>query len=150
MSPTILTRRRFLKQVGGFAGSSAFATALGMHKWAAAAPLDDYKALVCVFLYGGNDGMGTVVPRSGAAYTSYAAARGPCEGRALGVPSAPAFSAMSARCWLCGRVGRTRPVRSSSYASALFDLMESDRRSRLLVSSTFFRPTGIHLEGQVL
>ncbi len=77
MSPTILTRRRFLKQVGGFAGSSAFATALGMHKWAAAAPLADYKALVCVFLYGGNDSMGTVVPRSGDAYTKYAAARGP-------------------------------------------------------------------------
>ena len=77
MSPTILTRRRFLKQAGGLAGSSALATALGMHKWAAAAPLDDYKALVCVFLYGGNDGMGTVVPRSGTAYANYAAARGP-------------------------------------------------------------------------
>lgn len=77
MSPTIFTRRRFLKQAGGFAGASAFATALDMHKWAAAAPLDDYKALVCVFLYGGNDGMNTVVPRSGAAYTNYAAARGP-------------------------------------------------------------------------
>jgi uncharacterized protein (DUF1501 family) len=77
MSPTILTRRRFLKQVGGMAGSSALATALGMHKWAAAAPLADYKALVCVFLYGGNDGNGTVVPRSGAAYARYLAARGP-------------------------------------------------------------------------
>ena len=77
MSPTIFTRRRFLKQAGGFAGASALATALDMHKWAAAAPLDDYKALVCVFLYGGNDGMNTVVPRSGAAYTNYAAARGP-------------------------------------------------------------------------
>jgi uncharacterized protein (DUF1501 family) len=77
MSPTILTRRRFLKQTGGLATSSAFATALAMHKWAAAAPLTDYKALVCVFLYGGNDGMGSVVPRSGAAHASYAAARGP-------------------------------------------------------------------------
>jgi uncharacterized protein (DUF1501 family) len=77
MSPTILTRRRFLKQVGGIVGSSAFATALTMHKMAAAAPLSDYKALVCLFLYGGNDGNGTVIPRAGTAYTKYAAARGP-------------------------------------------------------------------------
>ncbi len=83
MSPAILTRRRFLKQVGGVAGSSALATALGMQKWAAAAPLTDYKALVCVFLYGGNDGNGTVIPRSGTAYSRYAAARGP-----IALPSA--------------------------------------------------------------
>ena len=83
MSTTILTRRRFLKQVGGMAGASAFATALSMHKMAAAAPLADYKALVCVFLYGGNDGNATVVPRSGAAYTKYVAARGP-----LAIPAA--------------------------------------------------------------
>ena len=78
MYPTILTRRRFLKQVGGIATGSAFATALDMQKWAAAAPVDgDYRALVCVFLYGGNDGMGTIVPRSGQAYTNYSDARGP-------------------------------------------------------------------------
>jgi len=36
----------------------------------------DYKALVCVFLYGGNDGNNLLVPRSGADYTQYAAGRG--------------------------------------------------------------------------
>jgi uncharacterized protein (DUF1501 family) len=77
MHPAILTRRRFLRQIGGLATGGAFATALDMQKWAAAAPVDgDYRALVCVFLYGGNDGMGTVVPRSGQAYTNYASARG--------------------------------------------------------------------------
>jgi uncharacterized protein (DUF1501 family) len=34
----------------------------------------DYKALVCIFLYGGNDGENTVIPR-GASYSSYAAQR---------------------------------------------------------------------------
>jgi uncharacterized protein (DUF1501 family) len=78
MYPTILTRRRFLKQMGGVATGTALATALDMHKWAAAAPVDgDYRALVCIFLYGGNDGMNTVVPRSGQAYTNYSNARGP-------------------------------------------------------------------------
>jgi uncharacterized protein (DUF1501 family) len=35
----------------------------------------DYKALVCVFLYGGNDSNNLIVPRSGADYSVYAAAR---------------------------------------------------------------------------
>ncbi len=35
----------------------------------------DYKALVCVFLFGGNDAMNMVVPRSGARYAQYANTR---------------------------------------------------------------------------
>ncbi|KAG0767966.1 hypothetical protein G6F22_017570 [Rhizopus arrhizus] len=35
-----------------------------------------YKALVCVFLYGGNDPYNTLVPFDDAAYRAYAAARG--------------------------------------------------------------------------
>ncbi|HSI60067.1 MAG TPA: hypothetical protein VLA16_21095, partial [Ideonella sp.] len=31
----------------------------------------DYKALVCVFLYGGNDGLNTVVPTDNARYAQY-------------------------------------------------------------------------------
>ena len=36
----------------------------------------DYKALVCIFLHGGNDGDNTVVPISGTGYADYAAVRG--------------------------------------------------------------------------
>ena len=36
----------------------------------------DYKALVCVFLHGGNDGDNTVVPITGSGYADYAAVRG--------------------------------------------------------------------------
>lgn len=36
---------------------------------------DDYKALVCIFLFGGNDGDNTVVPISGSARTDYANVR---------------------------------------------------------------------------
>jgi uncharacterized protein (DUF1501 family) len=36
----------------------------------------DYKALVCVFLNGGNDGNSVLVPRAGSDYTAYANARG--------------------------------------------------------------------------
>ena len=36
----------------------------------------DYKALVCVFLYGGNDSYNTVVPYDKATHARYLAARG--------------------------------------------------------------------------
>ena len=39
------------------------------------AAFDDYKALVCVFLFGGNDSFNMVVPRSDLEYNEYAAAR---------------------------------------------------------------------------
>lgn len=41
----------------------------------AAAPFDDYRALVCIFLHGGNDSFNMLVPRSNAEYGVYAASR---------------------------------------------------------------------------
>jgi uncharacterized protein (DUF1501 family) len=49
---------------------------------AACTPSNDYKAMICLFLYGGNDGNNIVVPRSGADYSAYAIAR-----QALALPS---------------------------------------------------------------
>lgn len=67
-----LSRRRFL-------ASSALAGAgLTLGHWpvsAAAADLTGYRALVCVFLFGGNDSFNMVVPRSQAEYDVYAQSR---------------------------------------------------------------------------
>ncbi len=41
-----------------------------------AADVSDYKALVCVFLFGGNDSQNMIVPITGAEYNAYSAARG--------------------------------------------------------------------------
>lgn len=41
----------------------------------------DYKALVCIFLYGGNDGDNTLIPRSQSEYNAYSATR-----QALAIP----------------------------------------------------------------
>ena len=56
------------------------ASALGLGSLAALAPLRsaqaaDFKALVCIFLYGGNDGMNTVVPMDSERYSAYAKVR---------------------------------------------------------------------------
>ncbi len=71
------TRRQFLRQSACAAvGMTAAAhTLFDLRRIAAAAPLADYKSLVCVFLYGGNDGNNVIVPALGSDYTQYAGAR---------------------------------------------------------------------------
>jgi uncharacterized protein (DUF1501 family) len=62
-----ISRRGFM-QVGLSLGAFA---ALSRLQIASAAPAGDYKALVCIFLFGGNDGHNTVVPLNGANYNNY-------------------------------------------------------------------------------
>ena len=74
-----INRREFLKRSASAAAvSSAFAHVPGM-AWSqgmgTSAPFPDYKALVCVFMFGGNDSYNMVVPRSNAEYAVYANSR---------------------------------------------------------------------------
>ena len=72
------SRRAFLKRSAalGIAGGAApFVTNLAAIGEAAAATASDYKALVCVFLFGGNDYANTLPPYDQASYNLYAAAR---------------------------------------------------------------------------
>ncbi|MBS0591334.1 MAG: DUF1501 domain-containing protein, partial [Proteobacteria bacterium] len=48
-------------------------------------PVNDYKALVCLFLFGGNDSWNMLIPTDGARYNTYNAARsgGPPSGMAI-------------------------------------------------------------------
>lgn len=74
-----LQRREFLRRASalGLAGTAApwalNLAALG--EAAAATAPSDYKALVCVFLYGGNDYGNTLVPYDPPSYAAYAAIR---------------------------------------------------------------------------
>ncbi len=84
------SRRRFLGQlgrIGGVAGLGGAGYTLGLLDWsrvAAAAELpSDYKAMVCIFLFGGNDSYNCVIPADTAGYDTYALAR-----RGLAVPRA--------------------------------------------------------------
>lgn len=75
---TTLDRRRFIVNsalgVAG-AGLAHLPGAVRAELIGSSAVFDDYKALVCVFLFGGNDSFNMVVPRSTAEYDVYAAAR---------------------------------------------------------------------------
>ncbi len=72
------SRREFLRTTGrlSIAGTAApFALNLATIGAAAAQTASDYRALVCVFLYGANDHNNTVIPFDTASYAAYTAAR---------------------------------------------------------------------------
>jgi uncharacterized protein (DUF1501 family) len=69
-----MQRRDFLRRIGGLAAVPLLGA------WGApargAGPFDDYRALVCLVMYGGNDAHNMIVPLD-ARYATYVANRGP-------------------------------------------------------------------------
>ncbi len=71
-------RREFLKLSAGLAslGATGMGLGLGIPRAVSAAQANDYKALVCVYLFGGNDGNNLIVPMDAARYAKYVNVRG--------------------------------------------------------------------------
>jgi uncharacterized protein (DUF1501 family) len=87
LQPQLHTRRAFLRRSGQLAFTgAALPVALNLAAMGEAAAFNatDYKALVCVFLYGGNDYGNTVVPYDDANYNLYSTIRGGGAGQAAG------------------------------------------------------------------
>lgn len=103
-------RRAFLRSASTLAGALGLGSAGNLLLTSAAAAQGDYRALVCIFLYGGNDGMNTIVPADSARHAQYSAVRA-----GLAIPRAelvamdgqlglhPALSALSAA-WGAGKL----------------------------------------------
>ena len=73
-----ISRRAFISRASALSVAGAatpFVMNLAAIGEAAAATASDYKALVCVFMAGGNDYANTVVPYDTAQYASYSAQR---------------------------------------------------------------------------
>ncbi|SEB48505.1 DUF1501 domain-containing protein [Terriglobus roseus] len=96
------SRRSFLRYAslaaaGNAAGLRPFGmlNALASSGAAAAAAPASYKALVCVFLYGGNDGNNTIIPFDATGYGNYTKLRGPlalAQNSLLTLPGLPNFA----------------------------------------------------------
>jgi uncharacterized protein (DUF1501 family) len=91
----LLPRRSFLR----YASLAAAGHAAGLAPFGAlnalAQTTSDYKALVCIFLLGGNDGNNMLVPFDSAGYQNYATLRGPlslAQGTLLPLSNAPNFA----------------------------------------------------------
>jgi uncharacterized protein (DUF1501 family) len=81
-SPNILTRRSFLSRAAytGVAASAAAHTIRDLRlintAMAAQGPVTGYKALVCLFMAGGNDANNTLIPTDTSTFEKYTAIRG--------------------------------------------------------------------------
>lgn len=99
MTPS-LSRRAWLRQAALYSASPLALNLLAMQQ-AAAANTSGYKALVCVFLFGGNDACNTVLPLDAASWAAYEAARAggsdPVALAAPGTPAQPGAAAAHAR-----------------------------------------------------
>jgi uncharacterized protein (DUF1501 family) len=88
INSSLHTRRAFLRRTGQLAFTgAALPTAINLAAMADAAAFNagtDYKALVCVFLYGGNDYANTVVPYDDTSYNLYSTIRGGGAGQTAG------------------------------------------------------------------
>ncbi|PYJ87833.1 MAG: hypothetical protein DME70_05805 [Verrucomicrobia bacterium] len=79
MNMTSPTRRTFIRQAAcaALTTTGILNTIFDLRRLSAA-PLDatDYKALICLFLFGGNDANNVIIPHDTSGYASYSAARG--------------------------------------------------------------------------
>ena len=75
----MLSRRQFLRQsmMASMATASVISPIAGLNPLLAATTKasSSYKAMVCIFLFGGNDGFNMVVPNSASDYATYANSR---------------------------------------------------------------------------
>jgi len=94
LCPEDLTRRKFIGTACSAVGATGILSALAQLRMIGAVAADaanstysnaatDYKALVCVFLYGGNDANNVIIPTDSASYALYASQR-----TALAIPQA--------------------------------------------------------------
>ena len=129
-------RRAFLQRAGslGVAGVAApWALNLAAMSEAAAQTATDYKALVCVFLYGANDYGNTVVPYDAASHAAYSTIRS-----ALATPRAAlAATALTPRVALPG----ARQMALAPELLPLKSVFDSGQMAVLLNVGTLIQPT---------
>jgi uncharacterized protein (DUF1501 family) len=99
-------RRRALRQLGGLGALGLAPGLAGVMSRDARASTASYQALVCVFLFGGNDGNNLVVPTDTTGYNDYFLARG----NVIGTPDNGALALPAA-----GTTGGVLPLNGIPY-----------------------------------
>lgn len=134
------SRRAFLQRMGALsvAGvATPWAVNLAAMAEAAAASAQDYKAIVCVFLYGGNDYANTLIPYDSTNYNAYQAMR-PSLAYARDKLSASILHPHTAP---VDRDGVTRQFALAPELSKLLPLFDAGKMGVLLNVGTLIQPT---------
>lgn len=136
------SRRQFLRHAGAMtatvgASAAPFALNLAALSTASAQAAPDYKAVVCIFLYGGNDSINMVLPTDSASFAAYTGVRNAIALLAPG--TAPNLGAAAASPARLGGVLPIAPTNAQGRSFALHPLMgglrtmfDTDRRLAIL------------------
>jgi len=108
---------------------------------AAAQSATDYKALVCVFLHGGNDFANTVIPFDAGGYADYAAIRSTIATPQASLVGLSSLNAPNGRQYALAPQLTTSPSTSSLALKSLADLFNGGQLGVLLNIGTLVRPT---------
>jgi uncharacterized protein (DUF1501 family) len=131
-------RRKFLKAAMAGGVAYAFGRTAGTisAQMSAVGGFGDYKALVCLFLFGGNDSWNMLVPTGTAEYNAYARSRGGTTGTGLALDRAALLPAAP--------IGRTSGDPSYGFHPSMSGVRELFDRGRLAVVANvgpLLRPT---------
>lgn len=112
-----MNRRRLLQWGGGALAGALGAGSISLMAPRMARAQSGYKALVCLFLYGGNDGTNMVVPNDVSRYNQYAGVRG-----ALALPRSSLVGLSGTDYGLHPAMSALGPVWSSGALAPVFNL----------------------------
>ncbi len=141
---TSATRREFIRRTTGLsvAGAAApWALNLAAMSEAAAQSATDYKALVCVFLHGGNDFANTVIPFDAGGYADYAAIRSTIATPQASLVGLRSLNAPNGRQYALAPQLTTSPSTSALALKSLADLFNGGQLAVMLNIGTLVRPT---------
>jgi len=149
------SRREFMRRTTGlsFAGAAApWALNLAAMSEAAAQSATDYKALVCVFLHGGNDFANTVIPFDAGGYAEYAAIRSTIATPQASLVGLSSLNAPNGRQYALAPQLTASPSTSALALKSLADLFNGGQLAVMLnigtlVPLSFFRTTTSNRSG---
>ncbi|NGZ84703.1 DUF1501 domain-containing protein [Duganella aceris] len=135
------SRRRFLGQMLAATGSSAlpFTLNLAAMSTAAAATATDYKALVCLFMNGGNDGHNTVLATDSTSWNDYVRLRTTTDSGSIVLPGPSAAGGVLSIKPLTAQAGRTFALHPSM--GPLKQLFDGGSAAILANVGTLVQPT---------
>jgi uncharacterized protein (DUF1501 family) len=129
-APAILThasRRLFMRQAGALSLAAGAGAPLALNLLAAGSAVaqtaGDYRAVVCLFMFGGNDSFNMVLPTDSASWAAYSAMRASIAMPPVGTPPNLSASTSSLARW--GGVLPIMPTNPQGRSYALHPLMGS-------------------------